>query len=65
MSKFNDAFEEAYTIWNDSGSYEEELYGICVDVAENYGVDAEKLYNKIIKTEQSVDDCEDLYDDED
>lgn len=64
MSKFNNAFEEAYTIWNDSGSYEEELYGICVDVAENYGVDAEKLYNEIIKTEQSVDDYEDLYDDD-
>jgi hypothetical protein len=56
MSKFNDAFEEAYTIWNDSGSYEEELYSVCVDVAENYGVNAEKLYNKIIKIEQSMDE---------
>ena len=50
---FDKAYEEAYTVWNNAGSVEDDLYKVCSDVAENYGVDADKLYNKIKEEEKS------------
>ena len=58
---FNKAYEEAYEIWNNSGSYEEDLMKICSDVADNYGVDADELYEKIMDSEN--DDDEELDED--
>lgn len=52
MNKTNEAYEEAYAIWNNAGSYEEDLYPICVDVAEKYEVDPETLYNNIKQVEK-------------
>ena len=51
-NKTNAAYEEAYVVWNNAGSYEEDLYGICVDVAEKYGVDADVIYNNIKQVEK-------------
>lgn len=50
------AYEEAYTMWNNAGLYEEELYTICQGVANKFGVNVDKLYNDIKKAEQYDED---------
>lgn len=52
MLRTNEAYEEAYEIWNNSGSDENDLYGICQDVAEKYEVDADVIYNNIMQVEK-------------
>lgn len=63
MSRTNEAYEEAYEIWNNSGSDEDELYGICQEVADKYEVDADVIYNNIMQVERdSIYDNESLFD---
>jgi len=52
--EFDKAYEEAYEVWNNAGSNEEDLYSICSDVADKYGVDADKLFKKIEDAEEEA-----------
>ena len=61
--EFDKAYEEAYEVWNNAGSNEEDLYSICSDVADKYGVDTDKLFKKIEEAEEEA-PLSESYDDE-
>ena len=54
-SSLDKAYEEAYEVWNNAGSNDDELYKVCSDVSEKFGVRADDLYNKIKEAEANVD----------
>ena len=58
-NKFDEAYDEAYDIWNNAGSYEDDLMKVCSDVADKYGVDADELYKKIQDAESFDENDED------
>lgn len=46
-----EAFEKAYEMWNNVGCNADELWDICRDVADDYEVDADELYDKVWEAE--------------
>lgn len=46
-----EAFEKAYEMWNNTGCNADELWDICQDVANDYEVDADELYDKVWEAE--------------
>lgn len=48
-----EAFEKAYEMWNNTGCNADDLWDICQDVADDYGVDADELYDQIMESENN------------
>lgn len=46
-----EAFEKAYEMWNNTGCNADDLWDICQDVADDYGVDPDELYDKVMEEE--------------
>ena len=42
-----EAFKKAQEMWNNTGCNADDLWDICQEVADDYEVDADELYNKV------------------